>query len=501
MGIVIRQTIKSSIFVYIGVFVGVINRLYLYPKFMTLEQIGFISVFFNIGMILSQVGMMGSTTTFSKFFQYFKEKNMSSVFYFLFVLVSAIGGLICTAILFIWKEPLIHIFSKDSTLVFDYFHYLPFLLFFIIYNNVFTLFSHNSLRLTVPSILNDFGIKFITAIGVLLYGLELIDFTQFVIIFIASYLIADIGILAYCIRLFKVQFSTAIHRIKKNEYKELRNYSFFIFVGGLSSSVTNYADTLMLSSLLGFSAVGVYSVALFMGMVIEVPKKAIIAISTPIISKHWLENNINEIHKLYKQSSINQGIVGLFLLLLLWVNLDEIYFFIPNSEAYIAGKYVALFIGLAKVTDMFMGINSEILRTSKHYFYDLTVTILFIGISIGTNWLLIPILQLNGAAIATLISVMFYNIMRYVILKKLYDISPFDNKSWQLIGSFVLFFGAYYAVDVFLPNANSYISAVILITIKSIVFGAVSLACTYYLKFSLDFNRVLDNLLDKLLRR
>lgn len=501
MGIVIRQTIKSSIFVYLGVFVGIVNRLYLYPKFMTPEQIGFIGVFLTIGMVLSQFGMMGSTTTFSKFFQYFKEKNMSPVFYFLFILVSTIGGLICTAVLFIWKDPLINFFSKDSSMVFDYFYFIPPLIFFIIYNNVFTLFAHNSLRLTVPSIFNDFAVKAITATGVLLYGLQIVNFSQFVIIFTAAFLFADIGIIVYSIRLFKIKFSASIHRIKRNEYKELRNFSFFIFVGGLSSSVTNYADTLMLSSMSGLDAVGIYSIAFFMGAVIEVPKRAIVSISTPIISKHWLENNLTEIQKIYKQSSINQGIIGLLLLLLLWINVDEIFFFIPKTDIYISGKYVALFIGLAKVTDMFMGVNSEILRTSKHYYYDLTVTVLFIGITIGTNLVLIPLLKLNGAAIATLLSVLFYNFMRFAILKKLYNISPFDAKSWQLIGTFILLFGAYYMLDYFLPKADSYTKASIWIILKSILFGGSALACIYFLKFSADFNKVLDNTLKIILRK
>ena len=497
MGIVIRQTIKSSIFVYLGVLAGVVNRLYLYPKFMTPEQIGFVGVLFTIGMVLAQFGMLGSTTTFSKFFQYFREKNLSAVFYFLFVLVSTVGGLLCTAILFLWKDPLIHVFSKDTEMVYEYFYLIPVLLFLLIYNNVFTLFSHNSLRLTVPSIFNDFGVKAMTALGVLAYGMQWIDFSTFVLLFVGTFLLADLGILAYSLRLFRVRFSTSLSRISAAEYRDLRNYSFFIFVGGLSSSVTAYADTLMLSSLEGLSAVGIYSIAFFMGSVIEVPKKAIVSISTPLLSKYWLDNDTAGIEKLYKQSSINQGIIGLFLLLLLWVNLDELFFFIPDSAVYIQGKYVALFIGLAKVADMFMGVNSEILRTSRHYYYDLAVTLLFIFVSIGTNFILIPILKLDGAALASFISVFFYNILRFVILKRLYGFTPFSKESWQLMGLFACLFAVYYGVEWSIPEVPSYLWAAVSIAAKSLFFGGTALAGIYYLRLSLDFNRTLTAALNR----
>lgn len=500
MGIVIRQTIKSSVFVYLGVLVGVVNRLYLYPKFMTPEQIGFVSVLFTIGMVLAQFGMMGSTTTFSRFFQYFKERQLSPVFYFLFVLVSTVGGILCTLVLFVWKDPLIRVFSKDTEMIYTYFYYIPLLVFLLIYNNVFTLFSHNSLRLTVPSIFNDFGIKFVTALGVFAYGMGWIDFPMFVAIFVSSYLLADLGILVYCIRLFKIRFSTSLRGITSAEYRNLRNYSFFIFVGGLSSSVTNYADTILLSSLEGLDAAGIYSIAFFMGAVIEVPKKAIISISTPIISKHWLDNNMNEIHKLYKQSGINQGIIGLFLLLLLWVNLDELFFFIPDTETYIQGKYVALFVGLAKVTDMFMGVNSEILRTSRHYYYDLTVTILFIFVSIASNLILIPMFKLDGAAVATLGSVLFYNIMRYAILKRLYGFSPFNAQSWRLVVLFAVLFALFYAAYYLMPPATTYVWAAGYVMAKSLFFGGTALAAIYYMKLSPDFNRTLTNVIARVKR-
>ncbi|MCG9912311.1 MAG: lipopolysaccharide biosynthesis protein [Flavobacteriales bacterium] len=498
MGIVIRQTIKSSFFVYLGIMIGVLNRLYLYPLYLSPEQIGFFQVLFTTGMVISQLGMLGTGSTFTRYFQYFKEKNLSAVFYFLFTLVTFIGGTLAVSILFIRKEFVMKFFAKDVSILDEYFQFIPLLVFLFIYNNVVTLFANNSLRLTVPSLFNDFGIKLITAIAVILFGFNLINFTAFLLIFTGAIMFANISILIYTVRLFKIRFSSHLHLISKAEYRNLLNYSLFIFLGGLSGSITNYADTLMLSSIEGFRATGIYSIAFFMGSVIEVPKRAVVAISTPILSKHWLNGNLVEIHKLYKQSSINQGIIGLFLLFMLWINLDEIFFFIPDSDVYSAGKWVALIIGLSKVTDMFMGVNTEILRTSGKYYYDLGVTLIFIFVSIGTNLILIPLYKLNGAALATLISVLFYNILRFIILKALYKISPFNAKSTVLLGLFLGLYILYYFVSVIVPHADTFSQSVLMIFVKTLFFGGLTLLSVFYLKISDEFNRMVISSLSKM---
>jgi len=102
--------------------------------------------------------------------------------------------------------------------------------------------------------------------------------------------------------------------------------------------------------------------------------------------------------------SLDILIVGSFLFLLIWVNLDNIFSLMPGS--YSDGRYVFLFLGLARVMDMYSGLNGTILVTSKKYRYDFTFSLMLVALTVASNALLIPRWGMTGAALATMITVL-----------------------------------------------------------------------------------------------
>ena len=81
-----------------------------------------------------------------------------------------------------------------------------------------------------------------------------------------------------------------------------------------------------------------------MGLMIAIPRNVIAAISTPLLAQAWKRNDISQIEEIYKKSSLNLLIVGCFLFLLIWCNLDFIYQIIPRHEVYETGKWVVLMV-------------------------------------------------------------------------------------------------------------------------------------------------------------
>ncbi|HKK63297.1 MAG TPA: hypothetical protein VJ951_12105, partial [Bacteroidales bacterium] len=64
MGIIIRQTIKGSIWSYIGVAIGFITTTYLYTEYLTPDIIGFFSIllaYSNLAGRLSSLGFVDVT--------------------------------------------------------------------------------------------------------------------------------------------------------------------------------------------------------------------------------------------------------------------------------------------------------------------------------------------------------------------------------------------------------------------------------------------------------
>ena len=77
---------------------------------------------------------------------------------------------------------------------------------------------------------------------------------------------------------------------------------------------------------------------------------------------------------------------------------------------------------------MYVGLNSTILMTSKKYRYEFMLSILLVGLTVLTNALMIPRWGMNGAALATMISLLVFNVGHVAFVWKFYRIF---SLSWR----------------------------------------------------------------------
>jgi O-antigen/teichoic acid export membrane protein len=240
---------------------------------------------------------------------------------------------------------------------------------------------------------------------------------------------------------------------------------------------------------------GIYSIAFFIGTMIEIPRRAISQISTPLISQSFKNNDLLTIQKLYSKTSLNQLIAGLLLFILIWANVDFLLSVIPNAEKFKAGKYVILFIGLGRLTDMATGVNSEIINNSAYYKFNLVLVLFSTLLLVGVNYLLIPLYGINGAAISTLISFVVFNIIKSIFIYIKYKMQPFTYKSFLII----LFAGIALVIAMICPEIEmGVISPFLNIALRSLLISLLFLGPVIYFKVSEDVDMLLKELLKRM---
>ena len=69
----------------------------------------------------------------------------------------------------------------------------------------------------------------------------------------------------------------------------------FLFLGGITGLIVNKIDFLMISAQKNLSDTAIYSIGFYLALLIEIPKRTIQQISTPIIAQHMRENNMVEV--------------------------------------------------------------------------------------------------------------------------------------------------------------------------------------------------------------
>jgi len=485
MGIVRNQSIKNSISFYIGMAIGAINTVIIYPNVFNdhPEHFGLIQILIACAIVVSVFSTLGIPKIFVRFFPTIKEKGQ---LYFLSLITSLLGFAFAVLSYFLFKEQIFELLNA-SQLLRDNFFYIILLVFFIGFYDVLTAVSRSFLSAATPIFINEVFLKVYSMLVLLLHWFGYLDFTTFLKAYLFGYFL-KFAIL-FLIQWKNDRFSLAFS-VNDLKLKEILSFGLFVFIGGASVMIVTRIDMMMIGSMLDLEQVAFYTVAFFIGNAIKVPGKSIGAISIPLVAKAWGKQDYKEIQTLYTKSSINQLIIGGVLFLCIWLNIDEIFSLLPTK--FQGGKWVVFYIAIAQLFSMANGINGTIIVNSKYYRYDLYTNVILVFVTIATNYLLIPEYGIDGAAMATAISVLLFNLIRLILIKVKMNMHPF---SLQTIKTILLLFAMFFTLD-FLPN-SSY--AFVDIIWKSIVVVILFIPAVMYFNLSEDITAIVKELKAKLL--
>jgi len=284
------------------------------------------------------------------------------------------------------------------------------------------------------------------------------------------------------------------------------SYGMFTLLGGIGYLLTTKIDILMLPAYEGLRQTAVYTIAILIATLMEIPKRTLTQAVTSTLSFAIKDNDKQKINELYKKTSINLFIFGSVLFLLLWVNIDDIFALIPKGEIYAAGKVVLFLFLIGRLLDLLSCINSEIILYSQYYKYSL-VFMIFLGIiTVITNLIFIPLYGILGAAVATLLSIVIYMLARIVFVWVKFNIHPFSSSTLLSILFFVLILlivivgnnSFTYVLNNIFNISNFYISSIINIIIRS--FLLIAIFTFLFVKFNIseDLSNIIFNVLQKI---
>lgn len=137
-----------------------------------------------------------------------------------------------------------------------------------------------------------------------------------------------------------------------------------------------------------------------------------------------------------------------------------------------------------------MWFNGAIIVNSDYYKFDLYTNLFLLFVTVCSNLLLIPKYGINGAAMATALSLMLFNLIRVFIIYFKMGIQPFSKKT--IISLCLLLFT--YVICVNIPSTSNVFVNILL---KSIVAILIFLPLLFKLNLSEDLNNILKGLAKK----
>ena len=481
MGIIQRDSIRITVISYIGAGIGYLNKILLFTNFLTAEQVGLANILISIAAVYSQFSGLGMTGVAIRFFPYFKDKEKHHHgFLFWTSLISLFGFLLLTFLFIVFQSPILDYYSEKSPLLVECSLYVIPLALATVYYNLLEVFLRSLMKTVVFSLINEIVLRIMISASILLFAFNVVTFHEFVMIYVGVNCSATVILLVYMAYLKQLLFKPEWSSTTRRFFKIVLNFGLYAILGNMSYILMNNIDALMVASMVGMKETGIFTTAFFIATVMLIPYRSLARVASPLVAQFWKNREMKKMGELYKKVSLMNMIAGCFLFLGLWVNIDNIFHFMPKE--YADGKYVFLFLGIGRLFDMATGINGIILVTSRKYRYDLLFTVLLIGLMIGLNLSFIPEYGIVGASIATMIAIIILNTLRILYIWNVFSLQPFDLKSIWIFLITIFSLGIIYFIP---PMINVYAD----MFIRSVICLALYAVPVLWLKLSEEVNQ------------
>ncbi|WP_284651207.1 lipopolysaccharide biosynthesis protein [Flavobacterium terrisoli] len=484
MGIVQNQSIKNTIITFLGFGIGAVNALFFYTNFLEKEHYGIVTTILSGANIMMPLMAFGAQNTLIRFFSSYKDQKERDEF-LTFILFLPLALIIPIGLIFYtFYDQISHSWIEENPTLEPFFWLIPLIGLFMAYFEVFYAWAKVHMKSVTGNFISEVLVRSI--VMVLLIGVHFNWLAKDTFVYCVA--------LAYfaqmtAMKLYAISIKMPVLRfVIPQNVKEIVRYSAFIIVsGGVAVMLVDF-DKVMIPQYKDITQNALYSVAIFIATVIAVPSRAMTQIIAPITAKLMVENKHDELNDLYKKSAINLQVIGGFIMILIFVNIKEMYLLIPKD--YSGGIWVVYMIGLSKFYDVLLGNNNSIIVNTKYYRTVLLFGVFTVALMITLNAIFIPLYDIEGSAFATLLTVAIYNTIKLLFVVKKMDLYPFTIKTLYSLAILAVCFLLFYFWD--FP-----FHAIINIGLKSILVSLLYLILIYKANLSEDINSVIEKTLKK----
>jgi O-antigen/teichoic acid export membrane protein len=465
--------------------------MFIVTRFLQPKDFGLLTVIYEAAALIAVFALLGTSSSAFRFFPYFKsEKNNHNGFFFYLILLPFIGICIFIPLYILLKEPVSAFFSQNAVLFVDYFYWGIILIIFIVFWTVFETYANLLMRIVIPKFIREVAIKILLLAVYLFFAFNFINLDGLVGCYIAVYGIAMTLALCYISRIGSLSFKHDFSFIKKPLQKKIRNYTFVLLFSALSGGILAQLDVFMVGAQLGLDHAGIFRIAALLAIVVEIPYRSISSIASPVAADALKEGDLKTANQLYKNVSLHQFLAGSCIFLLIWINIDNIFAIIPNGEVYVAGKWVVLFIALARLLSVTINFGVILISYSKYYYWTLFFTVFITTIGIVMNLLLIPRMGITGAALATFITyILLAIVQQWIVLTKI-KANPFSMGMVKILTLIIILFGLNYL----LPHwtSNPYLDGLY----RTLIIGTILLISLFKLKISNEISLIMKKVVN-----
>lgn len=438
MGVVQRQATKNNVLSYVGVFIGTVSQVFIYNK--DLDAKGFADGLLRLVALIYPFMTLGVGLFLIRYVPFVKggERKAKAQLFTLALKVVTVG-LLALAIAFYFFGASFGSFLVQKGYVLsgltEYRWELLALVVCMTYASVLTSNLINYNRIAAPVLFNNLFLKIGLPVLIMSHFWGWITMNGIVSGLLVIHVCIVVGLLIYSNRqdALRPDFS-AIELLEKDK-REMAVMSAYAVFGLLGSSLITNTDVVMINAVLSNDETAVFGFGLFAAGVMKIPFQAINTIVLPQISRLWKEKDTSALQSLYQETATVLIVGGGLIYVGLIICLPSFYPLTAGTAKYATGYYATVFLGGAIIFDLITSINSSLISYSDYFRWSLVFVLFSGGLNLLLNWYFLKNLEwgIEGAALATMTSLLTYNILKLFFVYWKMSIHPFSSAMWRSV--------------------------------------------------------------------
>ncbi|MCH1406409.1 MAG: polysaccharide biosynthesis C-terminal domain-containing protein [Schleiferiaceae bacterium] len=425
-----KQISSGALINLVGILLGAALNLWLLPKLFSTEELGMYRWMERSAVLLSNILLFGVHRSFTKFHSdpsKDKKEFESTVVGRSTLLMLAVGVLV-----FVFGPLLAPYFSfkpEDAYL-------LRYLSFFIVSGMAFLMAvsaAATTKKIAIPVFIKNMGLRIamIALALVLFFNSGVFSFSHWLITYAWASL--ALGAIALLYAWNRVKPTFYLRHLWARMDGDVQKFAWISVFSVLIEIGISTLDIQMLSMLTDMNSVGIYSMAFFMGSVIDGIRRPINQMLGPQISKSWNTNNMVVLRKIYEKTSSAQMMINAAYVIMVVVNVEWIFSLIPDGERFYPAIPVVVWTVARKYINAAFGSNGEIIANSPFYQLNMKIGSIMLVINVLLNLLFIPRYGILGVAYSGFIAVIFVNTIRAIMIYRKSGLQPFTKESLAIL--------------------------------------------------------------------
>lgn len=503
MGIIAKQSIRGTIVTYLGIAVGVVTTFFVLTRFLTTEEIGLARVLIDAATLFIGLAQLGTNASIIRFYPYFssfspkdgltaKRSDEDHGFFFWAMVVPFIGFVVFAIIYWACRVPLGAWFGDKSPLFVEYYYFVLPLAFFMLYQTICESTCNVLMHIVVPRAVRELIVRVGLLAIYLLYAFGIISMDGLVIGICINYAVAALINLCYFFSLRQISLKPDWTFFKANKPLVHRYlvYTGFLIISAVTTVLAPTLSSFFVTAKMGLDNTGIFAIATYMAVMVSIPNRSVAAIASPQLARAIKDQNHEECSHLIGQVTRNMLLIGGFILLVIWVNIDLIFHILPNGATYASAKNVVLILGVSQLVLATFSICFTALNYSRFYAFSLLLSLILTVSALLLNNYLVPLYGMDGAAMSNLLSYGLYYVLTICTVVPLCRIRVIDRRWWTILALLVVLFAINALWCRFAPTMNIWADSLL----RSAVLIGGGALIAYKAELSPEINKTLRDL-------